>query len=161
MPENQPHQSAILRYQYASLASKSRDIRLLTLCPGDWNDVIQCFTRVASLDSNPVYEAISYAWGNSKDTKTILLDGHKVGLRSNLESALRHLRKPNQALSLWADALCIDQENVAEKTNQVSLMKEIYSACNRVYIWLGIPDSQLHINTRLETSLIADRGKNI
>ncbi|KAK4442000.1 heterokaryon incompatibility protein-domain-containing protein [Podospora aff. communis PSN243] len=38
---------------------------------------------------------------------------------------------------LWVDALCIDQENVAERSHQVNLMAAIYKAAARVVVWLG------------------------
>ncbi|KAK0669124.1 heterokaryon incompatibility protein-domain-containing protein [Cercophora samala] len=37
---------------------------------------------------------------------------------------------------LWIDAICIDQENVAEKNTQVPLMSTIYSQAT-VLVWLG------------------------
>jgi hypothetical protein len=145
-------QSTEQKYQYASLVRESRDIRLLTLCAGNWNDVIRCMTCVVSLDLHPVYEAVSYAWGNPEDTKPLFLNGYEVFVTRNLESALRHLRKPDQDLSLWADALCIDQKNVDEKTHQVSMMGDIYSACRRVYIWLGTPSTQVSSEGQLVES---------
>lgn len=97
--------------------------------------------RAVTLKDEPSYETISYAWGNLENSKTILINGCEISIRANLESALRHLRQVNEPLSLWADALCIDQENVLEKTHQVSMMGRIYSACRRVYIWFGDPGS--------------------
>jgi hypothetical protein len=41
----------------------------------------------------------------------------------------------NQAL--WVDALCIDQNNLAERGAQVSIMSSIYSIASKVLIWLG------------------------
>ena len=152
----QSESPAVSQYQYTPLSPKSREVRLLTLRSGNWDDEIQCVTQVVSLDLSPVYEAISYAWGSSKDTKAIFVDGYKVHVKINLESVLRHLRRPTQPLSLWVDALCIDQENVTEKTHQVSMMGEIYSGCSRVYIWLGNQFS--HIS--LETSLTPSKRKH-
>jgi hypothetical protein len=37
------------------------------------------------------------------------------------------------------DAVCINQEDIEEKSNQVSMMNEIYSRCSTVCIWLGAP----------------------
>lgn len=55
----------------------------------------------------------------------------------NLEIALRHLRLPDKALTLWVDALCIDQSDEMEKTEQVQQMREIYSRATLVLAWLG------------------------
>jgi hypothetical protein len=38
---------------------------------------------------------------------------------------------------LWVDAVCINQSDSAERTQQVLLMREIYTKANRVYAWLG------------------------
>ena len=43
----------------------------------------------------------------------------------------------------WIDAICIDQRNVAEKTEQVSRMEETYRNATTIAAWLGKPpDSQ-------------------
>lgn len=38
---------------------------------------------------------------------------------------------------LWVDALCIDQDNIDERTSQVLLMGNIYAAAQQVDVWLG------------------------
>ena len=38
---------------------------------------------------------------------------------------------------VWADAICIDQEDVAEKVVQVGMMGEIYERAEGVVVWLG------------------------
>jgi Heterokaryon incompatibility protein (HET) len=38
------------------------------------------------------------------------------------------------------DALCIDQQNRDERTQQVRLMTNIYSAAESVAVWLGPED---------------------
>jgi hypothetical protein len=40
-------------------------------------------------------------------------------------------------LTLWIDALCIDQNDEAEKTEQVQQMQQIYSQATSVITWLG------------------------
>lgn len=58
---------------------------------------------------------------------------------------IRHGTRPLKGQStrpdlLWADAICVDQQNVLERDHQVSLMKEKYSKASRVLVWQG--DSQ-------------------
>ncbi|PVH72592.1 ankyrin and HET domain-containing protein, partial [Cadophora sp. DSE1049] len=57
---------------------------------------------------------------------------------------------PNNPITLiWADAICINQNDVAEKSAQVTMMDRIYSSAVYVIAWLGPPDehSDLGIKT--------------
>lgn len=38
---------------------------------------------------------------------------------------------------LWIDAICINQDDLDERSQQVRLMKNIYSTAGRVLVWLG------------------------
>jgi hypothetical protein len=41
---------------------------------------------------------------------------------------------------LWIDALCIDQHDISERSHQVNIMGQIYTAASQVIIWLGPED---------------------
>jgi hypothetical protein len=88
------------------------------------------------------YFALSYEWGTPKSS-VIIVDNKPFSIRQNLEQALRALWNYFQDDSLvfsrpfWADALCIDQNNVTERGHQVKLMGKIYSSAYGVLIWLG------------------------
>jgi len=69
--------------------------------------------------------------------KTIFVDDWKVPVTSNLESALRHLRKMGLIMDPWVDALCINQSDIPEKSVQVQLMSQIYRNTRYVQCWLG------------------------
>ncbi|KAK5077648.1 hypothetical protein LTR70_009558 [Exophiala xenobiotica] len=69
--------------------------------------------------------------------KTIHLDGKAVKVTKNLESFLEHARVSFFGLSLWIDALCIDQQSVEERNHQVMLMGTTYSNARKVIVWLG------------------------
>lgn len=114
-----------------------REIRLVTLLPGQWSDKIQCQLKHAPLANNPVYKALSYVWGSPRATRTVLVDGHHYSVTVNLESALRRLRKPDGYLIIWIDALCINQSNNQERTEQVNLMHDIYASAEEVIVYLG------------------------
>lgn len=100
------------------------------------------------LDSCPEYHALSYTWGNPKDTNLIDVNRHAMLVTSNLYTALRHLRqlgKPNYDgtksiadLTFWVDAICINQQDVKEKSDQVPRMKDIYCSAESVICWLGL-----------------------
>ena len=111
-------------------------IRLLSLRGGSESDGVDCDLLIASLNDQVDYEALSYVWGDARDTKPIRLCGQPFHVTVNLESALRNLRQTDRPCILWVDALCIDQGNVDERAKQVHIMGDIYrcSVANLIYI---------------------------
>ncbi|KLU92829.1 hypothetical protein MAPG_11791 [Magnaporthiopsis poae ATCC 64411] len=127
------------------LPDASSQIRLLRIHPGDGDSPIECSYSIASLDAADLkYETVSYVWG---DVKTpidkpahILVDGSPIRLGENAHRALRRLRKPDQDRTIWIDALCIEQSDDVEKTEQVKLMGRIYKSCTQCAIFWGGED---------------------
>jgi hypothetical protein len=64
-------------------------------------------------------------------------EGGNIPITANLLAALGKLRLRSESRYLWMDAICINQENLRERSEQVKLMKEIYSKATRVLIWIG------------------------
>lgn len=138
-------------YFYRPLDVAKNEIRLLILQPGQGDSVVEVEIVHHSLDDSPAYEALSYAWGDSRVTKDIRIivfeevQGEEPVLESSswftttssLESALRHLRFVDRNRVLWADAICINQKDNIEKGYQVRQMDRIYGKCSQVCIWLG------------------------
>jgi hypothetical protein len=60
-----------------------------------------------------------------------------ITIGENLGLAIRHLRSESRSVQIWADALCINQVDDEEKSNQVQLMYSIYQSASFVLIWLG------------------------
>ncbi|KAI0547991.1 heterokaryon incompatibility protein-domain-containing protein [Xylaria curta] len=83
------------------------------------------------------YTALSYVWGDPTPVDRILIDGKKLGITANLGAALRDLRDNSRIHRLWADAICIDQGNIPERSKQVTRMGEIYGRANNTVIYLG------------------------
>ena len=94
-------------YPYQVLDAEQRQIRVLTLLPGNWHDPISCELRVVPLNDDPAYFALSHVWGDPKVTLPIFLHKHALQVTSNLENALRRLRGPTKPMVIWIDALCI------------------------------------------------------
>ncbi|RFU25540.1 hypothetical protein B7463_g10797, partial [Scytalidium lignicola] len=129
-----PEQKA---YSYKPLG-KPRNIRLIVLQQGNLRSPIHFTLEVASLDSPPDYEAISYCWGDESNKKTVFCGGEIIEVTVNLYAALDRLRFPDRPRVLWADAICIDQKhNLEEKSAQIMLMTDVYSLASQVLIWLG------------------------
>lgn len=108
------------------LDREKQDIRLLTIFPGTFNDIIHAKLDQVSLKSNPRYTALSYCWGDAKEYAEILVNGKKAQVRKSLGIALRYLRRIGDAMVVWADAICINQSDLKEKSSQVSMMGQIY-----------------------------------
>ena len=79
----------------------------------------------------PRYETVSYVWGNTNKSEIIRVDGPegpaKVHVTQSLSTVLRYLRYPGQTRTLWIDALCLNQRNRAELSQQVPRMRDIYT----------------------------------
>jgi len=50
----------------------------------------------------------------------------KVSVTGRLEVALRYMRHYEDHIKVWANAICINQSNRAEKSVQVIIMDNIY-----------------------------------
>lgn len=114
------------------------EIRVLILHPGKKGSPIECTLEHRCLGSNKAhFDALSYVWGNPAVTGEITCNNRRRNVGKNLYDALERLRLPDDERVLWIDALCINQADNQEKTQQVRLMGEIYSKAQRVLIWLG------------------------
>ncbi|KFA46967.1 hypothetical protein S40293_10036 [Stachybotrys chartarum IBT 40293] len=59
----------------------------------------------------------------------------------------------NGRLYFWADAVCINQDDVVEKSTQVSMMDLIYSKASFVVAWLGPSDERSEIGIQTLNTL--------
>ncbi|KAI1415164.1 HET-domain-containing protein [Hypoxylon sp. FL1857] len=125
------------KYVYTPLNGTGRQIRLVTICPGIWSDIIECILHTTSLDDSPRYEALSYVWGDANKKVPISLDGRTFEVTENLYYALRRLRSTSSTRSMWIDAICINQSDDDEKSIQVNMMGSIFANYQRAVLWLG------------------------
>lgn len=127
------------------------EIRLLEVYPGKLQDEIVCRLFKIRLSDEPVYAALSYVWG-PKEYREIRVNGNAYKVTKNLHYALQSFRttlKPvhRRGLSvtprippcsiLWVDAICINQSDIAERSQQVRLMFRVYSQANAVLVSLS------------------------
>lgn len=152
---------SIPTYQTQPLDRSRREIRLLHLHPRT-TDHITATLSVADLESAAeTYSCVSYVWGNPNETVPIEVDGHEMQITLNLFDFLHHIRDPDDTLILWVDAICINQNDLEEKSHQVAMMGDIYSGCSVVHAWLGTPSLEmvLEVNPFAMLEHIAD-GKH-
>jgi hypothetical protein len=130
-------------YTYEPLHTGDR-IRLLCLTGRFWGPEIQCELLSVGIDQLPPYECISYFWGKSLEKKSILLSGQNFKVSTNVYDILCQRRALFASRLLWIDSVCINQEDVTEKTHQVRKMGAIYAKAARVTVCLGnAPDAYL------------------
>ncbi|KAM7191362.1 Heterokaryon incompatibility protein (HET) domain containing protein, partial [Rhypophila sp. PSN 637] len=124
--------------------SAQHQIRLLELLPNltghKSSPLIGRITHV-DLAAPPPYTALSYCWRDASSADACarlhLSSTEYLEITENLARALRRARHRQQSCLFWVDQICIDQQNVAEKSSQVALMSQIYSKASRVRVWLG------------------------
>lgn len=130
---------------YKPLDVTKEEIRLLVLHPPLVADsTLRCSLLHTGFASHsiyaptvPPYEALSYVWGDPNFCIPIWLNDTEVWLTPNLAYALSTLRLECGDRVLWVDALCINQLDIAERAHQVTLMRKIYSRCERDLAWVG------------------------
>ena len=145
-------------FVYRALNPSIRQFRLLRLEKANGHDLatspLNAELEMYALDQCPQFDCISYAWGPEVGGRTISIAGNAIPVTRNLHDVLCILRDASSACSyLWVDALCINQQDLAERSQQVTLMREIYSKASTVHIWLGRGD-----DTTANTLRVVDRA---
>lgn len=122
-------------FLYDALAAN--EFRVVVLLPGAEDEPIRCELQKVMLTDHPLFEAVSYVWGDAGTSARIKLGGWSRTVTKSVEAILRHMRLPSEPRRLWIDQLCVNQSKLAEKTAQVQMMRDIYTECTRCLVWLG------------------------
>jgi hypothetical protein len=160
-------------YQYLPFMGPE-DFRLMELQPGDETEPLVCRLMRVDIRNPPPYEALSYTWGRSRDVFTLYQEPEIPDTSGTLRTvskitrglyeALLQLRQRAKPRILWVDAVCIDQESLKERGEQVKIMRQIYANAARVVVWLGLADDETPVAVqeiaRLK-SYIASRGLSL
>jgi hypothetical protein len=112
------------------------------------SDAIICSFTIHNIESYEYcYDAISHVWrpeGLPQKAVTIqIADGDHIfpiDVLPNQEQALRQIRNDSHKVSLWIDALCINQQNEEERNDQIMRMPMIFGRASEVIVWLGDGD---------------------
>jgi len=136
----------------------NRVIRLLKFLPGP---TPSCTLIHADVGKAPPYLALSYTWGAPVFDHSVIINGCLLPTTKNLADALAALRgyARGRYLMLWADAACINQGDIRERSSQVRLMNAIYRSAECVAIWLGesADDSDFIMDKMMEWKAEFDR----
>lgn len=121
----------------------SRAIRVLVLQPGAPLSRISCNIMVLrDYAGAAIYHAVSYCWGDFSGVVEISCDDKPFFITGNLHGFLQRLRSVGEVCVLWVDAICINQFDDVERSQQVGIMRQIYSNAARVLVWLGPSDRE-------------------
>ncbi|KAL5326264.1 hypothetical protein ACEPPN_007402 [Leptodophora sp. 'Broadleaf-Isolate-01'] len=102
---------------------------------------IECTLSTANLDDNPLYDALSYVWGDENALDPILVNNQPFRTTKFLREALTLLRDSlDKPLTLWVDAICINQSDLEERRSQVLQMRRIYACAQQTRIRLDDDD---------------------
>jgi Heterokaryon incompatibility protein (HET) len=146
-------------YDTVPVDRERSEIRLIRLHLAGDDDPLICTMKSFDLNRCPSYDPFSYVWGSGKKTP-IQCNGVRLDILPNLYHALKQYRselenigpageigseeEPENGHSgakwIWADAMCIDQDNVEEKSWQIQLMRKIYEHGQTTWVWLGKDD---------------------
>lgn len=120
--------------------TEPRRIRVFSIASASSEDEdIRGFLTEISLDTEPIekYYALSYTWDGQHPDQEILCGGSKFLVTKNCFAALRGMRSSDAEVRVWIDSMCINQNDLVERSHQVALMGEIYSKAAKVLVWLG------------------------
>lgn len=124
---------------YQPLDASKFETRFLRLVKASDDGQLIYALETGFLTHPPDYIALSYQWypvQNQDQLTSITVNGVQVSVTASLAQALWHLAGflPNL---MWADQLCINQNDHQERSQQVQQMGRIYAAAYMVHVWLG------------------------
>ncbi|OBS25905.1 hypothetical protein FPOA_06439 [Fusarium poae] len=145
-PENS---SFVYQVPYQSLSTTDKEIRLLRILPDYGSGLVDCelLSNVKLADVENKYLALSYCAGSAKNIRYISVNGAKCNVFANLHHALKEARHyweiygDKKDFLLWVDQICINQFDLAERSHQVSFMRNIYENAKETLICLSTAEA--------------------
>ncbi|KAK4160489.1 heterokaryon incompatibility protein-domain-containing protein [Cladorrhinum sp. PSN259] len=150
MPRRYRPENTVNAFKYRPLGNEN-DIRLFVIPPADegwidWEDGITGELVTANILTEPAYDALSYSWGSesgdySCSYRIVISPGTPeegaVRVTHNCAQAISRLRLEGKPRALWIDAICINQQDLSERSHQVSIMAKIYTSARQVVAYTG------------------------
>lgn len=123
---------------YQSLGLEPNSLRLLEInTEADDEGFLNCCLSNFTFGEKPRYTALSYCWGSTADTRHLIrINGLSFAVSRRLHDALCFIRDFKDGL-FWIDAICINQNDLPERAEQVKIMHRIYERAHKVIVWLG------------------------
>lgn len=128
-------------FSHTPLEDPSVEIRLLSINSNTESSkngrCIDCILFNHKIETAPEYIAVSYAWGAHDELETIAVNGRMLRVRRNCWYVLHQAHVQGISSQLWMDAVCIDHQDIREKSVQVGMMADIYRKAINVNVCLG------------------------
>jgi hypothetical protein len=125
-------------FRYEPLDHSHDSFRLCRLLSGVGDTPIHCeLTHETISAQTDCYNALSYTWGSATEQRWIRLNGKPYHVQPSLMHALNAIRRRDEAVTIWIDAICINQGVTSERNHQVAMMGDIYRNAKCVLAWLG------------------------
>ncbi|CZR65971.1 uncharacterized protein PAC_15871 [Phialocephala subalpina] len=125
-------------FTYQPLEVEKREIRLLRLGPPDGEGIIRSLEMQSfPLNEVPKFYALSYVWGQPDLIMPLPVNGRRIMITQNLFKAIQTTFNRYVDVWLWADGICINQEDLVERGSQVGLMGSIYGEASLVVAHTG------------------------
>ncbi len=125
-------------FEYDVLPTGGQHFRLLGLGHPDEHGTISSLTlHTFDINDTPPFYAISYVWHSPELVVPVTCNHKKLMITNSLGSTLEKLVPWSRGTYLWADGICINQGNIAERNHQVTLMGNIYGRASKVLAHLG------------------------
>ena len=161
-------------YQYSTLSTGH--IRLAYVTSEDVERFVACdkqslfiTIRHVPLDEIKIAGALSYCWGDPSDKTPIFANGKLLYIPSTLWRAIRW-QYPQHGLStyslmdpkehdttkpavFWADAICINQDDILERNHQIVLMDRIFGQAIEVLVYVN--ESNASFSAMVKMNVIA------
>ena len=121
---------------YTQLKTK-QSTRLVRVLPGEAEAILNLEFSEVDLDDKPIYDAVSYTWGDNRDLFSIVVNAEPVLVRRNLIGFLLRLRSQSYGGEFWVDAISIRQDDPIEKSQQVGMIGRVFESAQKVLVWVG------------------------
>lgn len=118
-------------------------IRLIRVQQQSNRPYITCDMKIVKLEESPQFTALSYTWGGQIPNRMLFIGDAWLKVTPNLYAFLLQVQNFGEKAKeegvewIWADSLCINQQDDADKSIQVGMMRKIYERAQRVVVWLG------------------------
>ena len=120
------------------LNTSQKEIRLLHLRLDIDGDPTGSLSVISLEDHDHTdYIAISHAWQRAEVVCPFVLDGTMTFLPRNIWNCFLYFLQKQSAVVVWVDAVCISQQDLHEKSQQVKEMHAVFSQAQEVRVWHG------------------------